>query len=225
MKKHYLKLNNEPFNLIKQQIKTVEMRLNDEKRKVINIGDIIEFTNITNNETINCLVTNIKPFDDFEKLYQNYEKTTLGYIKNYNNNSYLDMYKYYTKEDIKKYGTLAIEIKLITKEIIDLDSYQSFTKITCNHELNQKETLITGVMGLCGESGEVIDIVKKWYAQGHDLDPNKIKDELGDVCWYISCICNALDININEVFQTNIDKLKKRYPNGFTIYDSINRDK
>ena len=83
--------------------------------------------------------------------------------------------------------------------------------------------LINGVMGLCGEAGEAIDIVKKWLAQGHELDKEKLAKELGDVAWYLAETAYALDIPLDEILQGNIDKLKKRYPEGFRTEDSLNR--
>jgi NTP pyrophosphatase (non-canonical NTP hydrolase) len=70
-------------------------------------------------------------------------------------------------------------------------------------------------MGLCGESGEAIDIVKKWMAQGHDLDKEHLFKELGDIAWYLAEAATALDVSLEDVFIANIEKLKKRYPNGF----------
>ena len=101
--------------------------------------------------------------------------------------------------------------------------YQKLAMKTVNPELTKKDMLVNGVMGLNGESGEVIDIVKKHMFQGHDLDIEKIKKELGDVMWYIAEISEALDINMNEVMEGNIEKLSKRFKNGFTKEESINR--
>ena len=78
-------------------------------------------------------------------------------------------------------------------------------------------------MGLCGESGEVIDIVKKHLAQGHELDKDKIAKELGDVAWYLAEVAYALDLKLEDVLVMNIEKLKKRFPNGFNVEDSIIR--
>ena len=89
--------------------------------------------------------------------------------------------------------------------------------------MNRKDVLINGVMGLCGESGEVIDIVKKWLAQGHELDRDKIIKELGDVAWYIAEIAHVLGVTLEEVLTKNIDKLKARYPEGFSTDNSVNR--
>ena len=81
-----------------------------------------------------------------------------------------------------------------------INEYQRLAMTTLNSELNKKDVLINGVMGLCGESGEVIDIVKKHLAQGHELDKEKIIKELGDVAWYIAETATALDVDLEEVF-------------------------
>ena len=64
------------------------------------------------------------------------------------------------------------------------NEYQQQALRTLNPELSRKDVLINGVMGLCDESGEAIDIVKKWLAQGHELDKQKLAKELGDIAWY-----------------------------------------
>ena len=80
-----------------------------------------------------------------------------------------------------------------------------------------------GAMGLCGESGEVIDLVKKSMFQGHMLDCDKIAEELGDVLWYAAMLCEGICIDMESVMARNIEKLKKRYPNGFESERSVNR--
>ena len=94
---------------------------------------------------------------------------------------------------------------------------------TLNPELSQKDVLINSVMGLCGESGECIDIVKKWLAQGHALDKDKLAKELGDVAWYLAEAATALEIPLEEILAANIEKLKQRFPEGFTTEDSLAR--
>ncbi len=96
-----------------------------------------------------------------------------------------------------------------------VNEYQTLAMTTLNPELNKKDVLINSVMGLCGESGEAIDIVKKWLAQGHELDRERLIKELGDVAWYLAEAATALDVPLEEILQTNLDKLKKRYPEGF----------
>ena len=105
-----------------------------------------------------------------------------------------------------------------------LNEYQQLALTTLNPALNKKDVLINGVMGLCGESGEAIDIVKRHLAQGHELDREHLIKELGDVAWYLAETAFALDVSLDEVCQRNIDKLKTRYPEGFSAERSINRN-
>ena len=104
-----------------------------------------------------------------------------------------------------------------------INEYQKFAMTTLNPALDKKDVLINGVMGLCGESGEAIDIVKKWLAQGHELDKEKLAKELGDIAWYLAETATALDLNLEDIFEANIEKLKKRYPEGFSTERSIHR--
>ena len=103
------------------------------------------------------------------------------------------------------------------------NEYQKLAMTTLNPALSKKDVLINGVMGLCGESGEAIDIVKKWLAQGHELDREKIAKELGDVAWYLAETAWALDIPLENILKANIEKLKARYPEGFDSDRSRNR--
>lgn len=104
----------------------------------------------------------------------------------------------------------------------ELDEYQKLALRTANAK-DKKEMLTNGVMGLNGEAGEVIDIVKKHLFQGHELDKEKLLDELGDCLWYIAVTASAINKDLSEVANHNIDKLKKRYPEGFDSEKSINR--
>ena len=104
-----------------------------------------------------------------------------------------------------------------------INEYQKLAMTTLNPALSQKDVLINGVMGLCGESGEAIDIVKKWLAQGHNLDREKLAKELGDICWYLAETATALDLSLEDIMAANIEKLKRRYPEGFDSARSVNR--
>lgn len=106
-----------------------------------------------------------------------------------------------------------------------VNEYQRLAMMTLNPQLNKEEILINSVMGLCGESGEAIDIVKKWLAQGHELDKEHLAKELGDIAWYLAEAATALDLSLEEILQANIEKLKKRYPEGFEIQRSTHREK
>ena len=104
-----------------------------------------------------------------------------------------------------------------------VNDYQKQALRTLNPDLNKKDVLINGVMGLCGEAGECIDIVKKHLAQGHALDKEKLVKELGDVAWYLAETAYALDVDLESVLQGNLDKLRMRYPDGFDAQQSMNR--
>lgn len=85
------------------------------------------------------------------------------------------------------------------------------------------DLLQNGVMGLCGEAGEVIDIVKKCMFQGHPLDKKKLALEISDVLWYAAVSAYAIGYPLSEIMEMNIEKLKERFPDGFDKARSINR--
>lgn len=103
------------------------------------------------------------------------------------------------------------------------NEYQELAMVTLNKDLSEKDVLINGVMGLCGESGEVIDVVKKYLAQGHSLDREHLIEELGDVAWYLAETATALGVDLESILKMNIEKLRKRYPEGFSSEKSANR--
>lgn len=105
-----MKLNNEPYNNIKSGTKTIELRLNDDKRKKINISDIIEFTNRDTNEKMLVTVEDLFMYPSFEELYKHFDKVLLGYKENEDAN-YSDMEQYYSIEEQQKYGVLGIKIR------------------------------------------------------------------------------------------------------------------
>lgn len=106
-----MRLNNKPFELIKSGLKTIELRLNDEKRQLINKGDIIIFTNRVTSEQLKTRVIGLLKFANFEELYQYFNKVDLGYGFDEDANP-SDMELYYSKEEQDKYGVVAIEIGL-----------------------------------------------------------------------------------------------------------------
>ena len=108
---HEMRLNNEPFESIKNGTKNIEIRLYDEKRKLIKVRDLIKFINRLNNETLLVEVIGLHIFSNFNELYNHFDKVSLGYNEN-EDASPLDMNKYYSEDDIKNYGVVGIEIKL-----------------------------------------------------------------------------------------------------------------
>ena len=106
---------------------------------------------------------------------------------------------------------------------MNINEYQKLAMKTLNPNLSKQDMLINGVMGLCGESGEAIDLVKKHLHQGHELNKEALIKELGDIAWYLAEAATALDIPLEDILQANIDKLKKRYPEGFETKRSLVR--
>ena len=87
--------------------------------------------------------------------------------------------------------------------------------------------LLTAAFGLCAESGEFTEVVKKIILQGKPYNEDNVfhmKRELGDICWYIAQACIALDTTFDEIIEMNVEKLKARYPGGeFDVHKSENR--
>lgn len=106
---------------------------------------------------------------------------------------------------------------------MEANEYQKLAMTTLNPALSKQDVLVNAVMGLCGESGEAIDIVKKHLHQGHELDKEKLLKELGDIAWYLAEAAYALDTPLDQVLQSNIDKLRARYPEGFSADRSVHR--
>lgn len=113
-------------------------------------------------------------------------------------------------------------LKAIDDDGITANDYQRAAMRTAGP--NPEDYLLNGVMGLCGEAGEVIDLVKKYLHQGHDLDEHKIAEEVSDCLWYCALIASALDMKLGDIMRMNIDKLKARYPEGFSKERSIHRE-
>jgi len=105
-----------------------------------------------------------------------------------------------------------------------VNEYQQRAMATLNPKLTEKDVLINSVMGLCGESGEAIDIVKKWLAQGHPLDREHLARELGDVAWYLAEAATALGMPLEDILRANLEKLERRYPDGFSTERSVGRE-
>ena len=111
---HYMKLHNDPFNLIKSGTKTIELRLNDLKRQKIKVDDLIEFTNRITDEKMVVRVVDLIKFNNFSDLYKNISKVSMGYREDEDANP-SDMELYYSLEEQEKYGVLAIKIEMIDK--------------------------------------------------------------------------------------------------------------
>lgn len=104
-----------------------------------------------------------------------------------------------------------------------INEYQLAALRTANNDLTATEKLTNGLMGLNGEAGECIDILKKHLFQGHDLDRRHIAMELGDVAWYLAVSAHAAGYDLETIMAMNVDKLRARYPDGFDAEHSVNR--
>ena len=128
-------------------------------------------------------------------------------------------------------GSLEEALAIIRKAIEDMDAntmdvneYQREAMTLLRPDLTKQDALVNAVMGLCGESGETVDLVKKHLFQGHPLDRDKLVRELGDVAWYLAEAATALDVPLSAILQGNLDKLHRRYPDGFTVERSLHRE-
>ena len=99
---------------------------------------------------------------------------------------------------------------------MDFNEYQKLAMVTKKPYKDPREQLVNGSLGLAGESGEVCDMIKKHFSVGNEIDRPAIKKELGDVMWYIAELCDAFDFDLNDVAQTNIDKLRARHGTSFS---------
>lgn len=100
--------------------------------------------------------------------------------------------------------------------------YQLLAARTINKGLSQEQTELHALHGLSGEVGEIHSLYQKVY-QGHEMDQEHLKKELGDLMWFIAELCTAKKWNLEDVMALNIEKLKARFPDGFEEDKSLNR--
>ena len=123
----------------------------------------------------------------------------------------------------QRHDAVVYEVVFASADPLTANDYQKKAMTTLNPALSKQDVLLNGVMGLCGEAGECIDLVKKHLHQGHPLDSEKLAKELGDVAWYLAETAWALDLPLESILRGNLEKLKKRYPQGFDSEKSQNR--
>ena len=107
-----------------------------------------------------------------------------------------------------------------------INEYQTAALRTAQTDkFSASDLLLNSALGLCGESGEVADLVKKHRFQGHDIEIEHIAKELGDIAWYLAVGAYSIGYDLEKILQMNVDKLKARYPDGFSTDRSLHRDK
>lgn len=128
------------------------------------------------------------------------------------------------KERHRRIGEFIANI--LDKQHHPLDLYQKEVQRTTarTSATSLDGALAMTAMGLAGETGEVCDILKKYVFHAHELDRDKLELEIGDVAWYLAALCNALNVPLKEVLDKNVEKLRKRYPSGFSAERSKDRE-
>lgn len=104
-----------------------------------------------------------------------------------------------------------------------INEYQQLAQRTASTGVLSSK-IENGILGLCGETGEIADVYKKYLYQGHELDREHMAEELGDVCWYVAELATGLGVTLEEVMGSNIEKLRERYPEGFDAERSMHRE-
>ena len=106
---------------------------------------------------------------------------------------------------------------------LTLNEYQSLANRSAGAGGDGEQRLIVSALGLAGEAGEFANLVKKMTAHGHPFEEEALRDELGDVLWYLAEAATAAGLDLEDIANQNVQKLVKRYPEGFSQVDSINR--
>lgn len=184
----------------------IKLRIDDLDDKLCRIADMIEA----------CAKCDRIIYENQNKLEDAVNKTR-DEIKDIN--EYIDMISSTVVPTIRDTYNLLTEGSLS----MTINEYQQMALRTESPTTNETDRILQGAMGLCGESGEYIDILKKYMFQGHELDKKHMAKELGDIAWYLAVSADAIDYDLETIFQMNIDKLKARYPEGFETNKSTHR--
>ncbi|HEX7735716.1 MAG TPA: nucleoside triphosphate pyrophosphohydrolase family protein [Ktedonobacteraceae bacterium] len=105
---------------------------------------------------------------------------------------------------------------------MDIVEYTKEVHRTCELQ-DQRELFTLTALGLAGEAGEVVDLLKKVLYHGHELDVTALRKEVGDLLWYLTLLCDTAGFTLDEAMQANVEKLRQRYPYGFDPQRSQNR--
>lgn len=107
---------------------------------------------------------------------------------------------------------------------MNFNEYQKAAMRTLGGISDTRDMMNLGALGISGEAGEVTDYIKKILFHGHELDPEKLAKELGDVLWYIALLSETIGMDMETIAGMNVEKLRKRYPEGFSSSASLERE-
>lgn len=111
-----------------------------------------------------------------------------------------------------------------TDDSVNWSDYTEDTFRTVGDIETERDLILMSTMGLAGETGEVIDLLKKHVWQKHTLDRAKLTEEIGDIFWYLAVLMESCDVSLAEALAVNHAKLMRRYPDGFETERSLNRE-
>jgi NTP pyrophosphatase (non-canonical NTP hydrolase) len=106
---------------------------------------------------------------------------------------------------------------------LSFEHYQLLASRTFNRKLSKRDLIAEAAMGLGGEAGETLEVIKKHLYHGRELDLEALEAELGDVLWYLSALASHLGLSLEDVARNNIEKLERRHPDGFSEASSLAR--
>ncbi len=106
---------------------------------------------------------------------------------------------------------------------MDFREYQRLAFRTARSDQEMEVRRLVAGLGLAGEAGEVAELIKKQIGHGHEVAPEATAKELGDALWYTALVATLYDLDLGTIAEENIEKLRRRYPEGFTSADSMAR--
>src|SRR5688572_17208871 len=107
---------------------------------------------------------------------------------------------------------------------MDLNEYQQLALRTAHRQTQREDDLLHGAAGVATEAGELMDIFKRYRFYGKPVDWVHVKEEVGDVLWYLALVCESAGIPLEEAARANIEKLRVRYPEKFDADQALKRD-
>ena len=105
-----------------------------------------------------------------------------------------------------------------------LTEYQSLALRTAHRQEKREDDLLHGSAGVATEAGELMDIFKRYRFYGKTVDWVHVKEEVGDVLWYLALVCESAGITLEDAAKANIEKLRIRYPDKFDAAQALKRD-